>query len=66
MCREGFRMGSQSEDLPFVKGCFPRGLGNGSKRILILNCMKIMEKLCTRCGVEFCCASKAIDYGMDS
>lgn len=31
--REGFNMGSKSEDLPFIKGSYSRGLGYESEKI---------------------------------
>ena len=47
--------GSQSEDLPFVKGSYPRGLGYGFEMIVYSKFIRFMEKDCPRCGDSFVC-----------
>ena len=43
--------GSKSEDLPFIKGSYLRGLGYGFEKIVYYKKYQIMEKDCPRCGI---------------
>lgn len=53
-CWEGIRVGSQSEDLPFIKAVHSRGLECLRENIINFYGV-IMKKVCARCGMTFSC-----------